>query len=159
MRYLRSVGEIWSCENISKGELVFQITQNGIRSINDLKKNTKACTGCGGCTPIVNDILKVTLESLGHKLKKTLCEHFDYSRQELYDIIKVKELKTFDLVLDSHGKGDGCEVCKPAVASLLASIWNEPLVHESTIQDTNDSYLANIQKCGSYSMVLRIDAG
>ncbi len=108
---------------------------------------------------MVNDILKVTLESLGHKLKKTLCEHFDYSRQELYDIIKVKELKTFDLVLDSHGKGDGCEVCKPAVASLLASIWNEPIVNQSTIQDTNDRYLANIQKGGSYSVVPRIAGG
>jgi len=134
IKNLPDAAQICSCENISKGELVFQITQNGVSSINELKKNTKACTGCGGCTPMVNDILKVTLESLGHKLKKTLCEHFDYSRQELYDIIKVKELKTFDLVLDSHGKGDGCEVCKPAVASLLASIWNEPIVNQSTIQ-------------------------
>ncbi len=159
IKNLPDAAQICSCENISKGELVFQITQNGVSSINELKKNTKACTGCGGCTPMVNDILKVTLESLGHKLKKTLCEHFDYSRQELYDIIKVKELKTFDLVLDSHGKGDGCEVCKPAVASLLASIWNEPIVNQSTIQDTNDRYLANIQKGGSYSVVPRIAGG
>jgi nitrite reductase (NADH) large subunit len=151
--------QICSCENISKGELVFQIIKNGMSSINELKKSTKACTGCGGCTPMVNDILKMTLETLGQKMKKALCEHFDYSRQELYDIIKVKEFKTFDQVLDSHGKGDGCEVCKPAVASLLASIWNEPIVHQSTIQDTNDRYLANIQKGGTYSVVPRIAGG
>jgi nitrite reductase (NADH) large subunit len=159
VKSLPDSAQICSCENISKGDLVFQVTQNGVCTVDGLKKSTKACTGCGGCTPIVNDILKITLESLGHKVKKTLCEHFDYSRQELFDIIKVKELKTFNQVLDSNGKGDGCEICKPAVASLLASIWNEPIVHQSTIQDTNDRYLANIQKGGSYSVVPRIAGG
>ena len=159
LKSLPDSAQICSCENISKGDLVRQVTQNGVITIDGLKKSTKACTGCGGCTPMVNDILKITLESLGHKVKKTLCEHFDYSRQELFDIIKVKELKTYNQVLDSHGKGDGCEICKPAVASLLASIWNEPIVHQSTIQDTNDRYLANIQKGGSYSVVPRIAGG
>jgi len=159
VKSLPGSAQICSCENISKGDLVFQVTQNGVCTVDGLKKSTKACTGCGGCTPMVNDILKITLESLGHKVKKTLCEHFDYSRQELFDIIKVKELKTYNQVLDSNGKGDGCEICKPAVASLLASIWNEPIVHQSTIQDTNDRYLANIQKGGSYSVVPRIAGG
>jgi nitrite reductase (NADH) large subunit len=124
-----------------------------------LKKSTKACTGCGGCAPMVTDILKITLESLGVKVKKTLCEHFDYSRQELYDIIRVKEIKTYDSLLNSHGKGDGCEICKPAVASLLASIWNELIVKQDTIQDTNDRFLANIQRGGTYSVVPRIAGG
>src|SRR6478609_3153966 len=159
VKALPDSAQICSCENISKGDIVFQVTQNGVTTVDGIKKSTKACTGCGGCTPMVNDILKITLESLGHKVKKTLCEHFDYSRQELFDIIKVKELKTYNQVLDSHGKGDGCEICKPAVASLLASIWNEPIVHQSTIQDTNDRYLANIQKGGSYSVVPRIAGG
>ena len=159
VKALPDSAQICSCENISKGDIVVQVTQNGVTTVDGIKKSTKACTGCGGCTPMVNDILKISLESLGHKVKKTLCEHFDYSRQELFDIIKVKELKTYNQVLDSNGKGDGCEICKPAVASLLASIWNEPIVHQSTIQDTNDRYLANIQKGGSYSVVPRIAGG
>jgi len=159
VKALPDSAQICSCENISKGDIVFQVTQNGVTTVDGIKNSTRACTGCGGCTPMVNDILKITLESLGYKVKKTLCEHFDYSRQELFDVIKVKELKTFNQVLDSHGKGDGCEICKPAVASLLASIWNEPIVHQSTIQDTNDRYLANIQKGGSYSVVPRIAGG
>lgn len=159
VKSLPGSAQICSCENISKGDLVFQIKENGVNSIDGLKKSTKACTGCGGCTPMVNDILKITLESLGHKIKKTLCEHFDFSRQELYDIIKVKEPRTFNAVLNSHGKGEGCEICKPAVASLLASIWNEPILYQNTIQDTNDRYLANIQKGGTYSVVPRIAGG
>jgi nitrite reductase (NADH) large subunit len=159
VKNLPDAAQICSCENISKGDLVLQITEKGATTVNDLKKTTKACTGCGGCTPIVNDILKITLESLGHKVKKTLCEHFDYSRQELYDLIKVKSVKTYHDLIDLHGRGDGCEVCKPAVASLLASIWNEPILEQNTIQDTNDRFLANIQRGGTYSVVPRIAGG
>ncbi len=159
VKNLPDEAQICSCENISKGSLVTQIKENGITTLDGLKKSTKACTGCGGCTSIVNDILKLTLESMGHKMKKSLCEHFDYSRQELYDIIKVKGIKTYDDLLNSHGKDDGCEICKPAVASLLASIWNELIVKQDTIQDTNDRFLANIQRGGTYSVVPRVAGG
>ena len=159
VKNLPNAAQICSCENVSKGDLVCQIKEHGATTVNDLKKKTKACTGCGGCTPMVNDILKLTLESLGHSIKKTLCEHFEYSRQELFDIIKVKGIKTYNALLDSVGKGDGCEICKPAIASLLASIWNELIAEQDTIQDTNDRYLANIQRGGTYSVVPRIAGG
>ena len=156
---LPDAAQICSCENICKGEIIKQVTECNATKLDDIKKSTKACTGCGGCTPLVNDILKLTLESLGHSVKKTLCEHFDYTRQELYDIVKVKNIKRYDDLLDSHGKGDGCEICKPAVASILASVWNELIAEQSTIQDTNDRYLANIQRGGTYSVVPRIAGG
>ncbi|RAW00066.1 nitrite reductase large subunit NirB [Pseudochryseolinea flava] len=156
---LPDTAQICSCENITKGELVHQITECGITSVDGLKKSTKACTGCGGCTPLVNDLLKITLESMGHKVKKVLCEHFDFSRQELYDLIKVKGIKSYDALLDMHGKGDGCEICKPAVASLMASIWNDLILEQDTIQDSNDRFLANIQRGGTYSVVPRIAGG
>jgi nitrite reductase (NADH) large subunit len=159
VKSLPDTAQICSCENVTKGEIVRQVTECGAKAVDDIKKSTKACTGCGGCTPLVNDLLKITLESLGHKVKKTLCEHFDYTRQELYDLIKVKGIKTYDSLLDTYGTGDGCEVCKPAAASLLASIWNELIVEQDTIQDTNDRFLANIQRGGTYSVVPRIAGG
>ncbi|MBL0744779.1 nitrite reductase large subunit NirB [Chryseolinea lacunae] len=159
VKSLPDSAQICACENITKGDLVLQITEKGVKTLDDLKKSTKACTGCGGCTPMVNDILKLTLESMGVTVKKSLCEHFDFTRQELYDIIKVKGLKSYEDVLEQHGKGHGCEVCQPAVASLLASIWNEPILNQSTIQDTNDRFLANIQRGGTYSVVPRIAGG
>lgn len=159
VKSLPDTAQICACENVSKGDLVFQITENSVSTIDQLKKSTKACTGCGGCTPMVNDLLKITLESMGYVIKKTLCEHFSFTRQELYDIIKVKEIKNYETLLDLHGKGDGCEICKPAVASLLASIWNELIISQDTIQDTNDRFLANIQRGGTYSVVPRIAGG
>jgi nitrite reductase (NADH) large subunit len=159
IKSLPDSAQICSCENVSKGDIIHQVTTCDVKTIDGLKKSTKACTGCGGCTPIVNDLLKVTLESMGVRVKKTLCEHFEYTRQELYDIIKVKEIKDFETLLNAHGSGDGCEVCKPAVASLLASIWNDLITKHDTIQDTNDRFLANIQRGGSYSVVPRIPGG
>jgi nitrite reductase (NADH) large subunit len=159
VKALPAEAQICSCENVTKGQLVCQVTDHGATNINDLKKSTKACTGCGGCTPLVNDLLKLTLESLGHVVKKTLCEHFLYTRQELYDIIRIREIRSFNELLDACGKGDGCEICKPAVASLLASIWNELIAEQDTIQDTNDRFLANIQRGGTYSVVPRIPGG
>ncbi|MEO5977014.1 MAG: nitrite reductase large subunit NirB [Chryseolinea sp.] len=155
---LPDTAQICACENVSKGDISDVIKEGGT-TLNDIKKVTKACTGCGGCTPMVNDVIKLTLESLGHKIKTSLCQHFDFSRQELYDIIKIKQIKTFELLLKDHGAGDGCEVCQPAIASLLASIWNDSIVTQSTIQDTNDRFLANIQRGGTYSVVPRIAGG
>jgi len=88
-----------------------------------------------------------------------LCEHFDYSRQELFDLLKINDIRTYDDALDRFGKGDGCEVCKPAVGSILAGFWNDLVVKQHTIQDTNDRFLANIQKGGSYSVVPRMAGG
>src|SRR5687768_5041420 len=156
---LPDTAQICACENVSKADIVSQIAGNGARTLDDLKKNTRACTGCGGCTPMVADILKTTLEDLGHQVKKTLCEHFEYTRQELYDIVRSTGVKDFDTLLTTHGRGEGCEICKPAIASLFASIWNEMILSQVAIQDTNDRYLANIQRGGTYSVVPRIAGG
>jgi nitrite reductase (NADH) large subunit len=88
-----------------------------------------------------------------------LCEHFNFTRQELFDIIKISGIRTYDALIEEYGKGHGCEVCKPAVASMMASIWNEMILKQATIQDTNDQYLANIQRGGTYSVVPRIAGG
>jgi nitrite reductase (NADH) large subunit len=151
---------ICSCESVSKGDICNAVT-DGCETVDAIKKCTKAGTGCGGCVPMLKDLMVHTLKSQGKYIRNVLCEHFSYSRQELYDLIKVKELKSYDAVLDEIGHGDGCEVCKPAIASILASLWNEMILKKGneTAQDSNDRYLANIQKGGTYSVVPRIAGG
>ncbi len=152
---------ICSCESVTKGAICHEVIENGLSTFNEIKKCTKAGTGCGGCVPMVKDIINGTLKAQGVYVKNVLCEHFDYSRQELYDLVKINELKTYNQVLDKFGKGDGCELCKPPVASILASLWNEMILEKgnATVQDSNDRYLANIQKGGTYSVVPRIPGG
>jgi nitrite reductase (NADH) large subunit len=153
--------KICSCENVSKGAICDAICRNGLTSVAEIKKCTGAGTGCGGCVPLVTDILKAEMKRSGVKVSNSICEHFAYSRQELYHLIRVHNIHTFDELLDQHGKGLGCEVCKPAVASILASTWNEYVLTDAhfPLQDTNDHFLANIQRDGSYSVVPRIPGG
>jgi nitrite reductase (NADH) large subunit len=149
---------ICSCEAVSKSAICSAVN-DGACSIDGIKKCTKAGTGCGGCVPLVKDLIAGTMKANGQYVKNVICEHFEYSRQELFDLVKINKVKNYDLVLDHFGKGDGCEVCKPAVASILSSLWNDVIVKQGTIQDSNDRYLANIQKGGTYSVVPRIPGG
>lgn len=149
---------ICSCEAISKADICSAV-DSGACSVDDIKKCTKAGTGCGGCVPLVKDLIAGTMKANGQYVKNVICEHFEYSRQELFDLVKINKVKNYDLVLDHFGKGDGCEVCKPAVASILSSLWNDVIAKQDTIQDSNDRYLANIQKGGTYSVVPRIPGG
>ena len=156
---LPDAAQVCSCNNVTKGEIRSAICQNGLTQISQIKSSTKAGTGCGGCLPVVESLLAAELKKAGKSEKKTLCEHFPYSRQELFEIVKVMKHRTFDELLATHGRGTGCELCKPTVASILASLWNEPILKHDTLQDTNDRFLANIQRGGSYSVVPRIPGG
>lgn len=150
---------ICACESVTKGDLIEAIGEKGCETIKGLCKETKAATGCGGCKPMVKDLLQESLKSMGKTVKAQICEHFPYSRRELFDLISVKDIATYDQALDEIGHGDGCEVCKPALASIFASLYNETAVKQQTIQDTNDRFLANIQRNGTYSVVPRIPGG
>lgn len=151
---------ICSCENVTKGDICSVIEEQGQEDIDSIKKCTKAGTGCSGCVPMLDDLLTQSMQARGKEVRKVICEHFDYTRQELFDLIKVRELHTFDELLDDVGQGNGCEKCKPAAASLLASAWNDHVLKDrDTIQDTNDRFLANIQKGGTYSVIPRVPGG
>jgi nitrite reductase (NADH) large subunit len=152
---------ICSCEAVTKGMICDEVINNKVDNFTAMKKCTKAGSGCGGCVPMVKDLINGTLKEQGVYVRNILCEHFDYTRQELYDLVKINQVKTYDDVLNLFGKGDGCEVCKPAVASILASLWNDIILQKgnATAQDSNDRFLANIQKGGTYSVVPRIPGG
>lgn len=152
---------ICSCEGISKGTICTAVTEGGCESVDDIKKCTKAGTGCGGCIPMVKDLMLHTMKQNGKYVRNVVCEHFQLSRQELYDLIRIHDLKNYEHVLDNLGKGDGCETCKPLVSSILASLWNDMILKKGndTAQDSNDRFLANIQKGGTYSVVPRIPGG
>jgi nitrite reductase (NADH) large subunit len=151
---------ICSCYNVTKGAICTAV-EDGAYTMAEVKSCTSAGTGCGGCAPMVKDTLGYQLTALGFEVNNDLCEHFAYSRQELYSLIRVQGIKTFDALLDEHGSGHGCEICKPTVASILASCWNDYVLKPelTPLQDSNDYYLGNIQKDGTYSVVPRVPGG
>ena len=137
--------QVCSCNNVTKGQMLASIRDGDLTTLDGIKSCTTAGTGCGGRVPLVTDILNADLAAAGKTVNTNLCEHFAFTRPELYEIIKITQIRTFGELIDKHGRGSGCEICKPAVTSILAGLWNESILEpeHQALQDTNDRCLAN----------------
>lgn len=157
---LPETAQICSCYNVTKGDILSAM-DGGCMSVADVKAETSASTGCGGCAALLKTVVDSELTKRGVEVNTDICEHFPYTRQDLYNLIRVEGIKSFEELLDKHGKGRGCDICKPAVGAILASTWNDYVLKQDhmALQDTNDFALANIQKDGTYSVVPRIPGG
>ncbi|KPI45075.1 Nitrite [NAD(P)H] [Cyphellophora attinorum] len=156
--------QICSCHNVAKRDVVEQVKNGTCKSLGEVKSCTKAGTGCGGCMPIVTSIFNKTMKDMGQTVLNHLCPHFKYSRADLYNIIYVKKLDSFSAVMKEVGSEEGstgCELCKPAVGSILAGMYNKHVLEKPLhgLQDTNDKYLGNIQRNGTYSVMPRVSGG
>jgi nitrite reductase (NADH) large subunit len=151
---------ICSCNGVTKGALCAAIAE-GCQSLGSLKTKTKAATSCGGCAPMTKQVLDAEMKKRGFRVNNHLCEHFAHSRQELFHLVKIDSIRSFQELIDKHGRGKGCDICKPAAASIFASCWNEMILkpRHAPLQDTNDYFLANLQKDGTYSVVPRVPGG
>ncbi len=156
---LDDAAQVCSCNGVTRGTICRAVRDDGLTSVAEVKACTRAGTGCGGCVPLVASLIQSELAKAGRAVKPLLCEHFAFTRQELFQIVKLGRITSFDALLASHGSGAGCEICRPAVASILASTWNDFVLAHATIQDTNDRFLANIQRGGTYSVIPRIPGG
>ncbi|MDD3328614.1 MAG: nitrite reductase large subunit NirB [Zoogloea sp.] len=152
--------QICSCNNVSKGQICAAVA-DGVSEIGGMKACTKAGASCGGCVPLVTQVMKAEMARRGMAVNNHLCEHFAHSRQALYHLVRVGQIRTFDELLAKHGHGLGCDICKPTAASILASCWNDFVLQDelASLQDSNDYFLGNIQKDGSYSVVPRMAGG
>lgn len=156
--------QICSCHNVTKGDVVNVVKDGSCKSLGDVKSCTKAGTGCGGCMPLVTSIFQKQMKSMGQEVKNHLCPHFNHSRMDLYNIISVKRLKTLQEVMKEAGNDPdslGCEACKPTIGSIFASLYNRHVMDKPVhgLQETNDRYLGNIQRNGTYSVIPRVSAG
>ncbi|GGM42286.1 nitrite reductase large subunit [Longimycelium tulufanense] len=150
-------GQVCSCNAVTKGTIKDAIVVGGCTDVAGIKACTKAGTTCGSCVPM----LKQLLSSCGVEQSKAICEHFEYSRAELFEIIRATRVRTFSELVEKHGRGRGCDICKPAVASILASLGAGHVLEgeQATLQDTNDRFLANMQRNGTYSVIPRVPGG
>ncbi|WP_413757116.1 nitrite reductase large subunit NirB [Streptomyces sp. MMBL 11-3] len=162
---------VCSCHNVTKGAIRGAVTEHSCTTVPEVKKCTKAGTGCGSCVKVLGQLVTAELEASGVEVDKGLCGCFAQTREELYEIVLALRVSSYRQLLDRYGRedargGDGCEVCKPAVGSVIASL--APVIgaenhvlggEQAALQDTNDHFLANLQKNGSYSIVPRIPGG
>ncbi|GAA0210079.1 nitrite reductase large subunit NirB [Actinomadura nitritigenes] len=152
---------ICSCNNVTAETIRGAIAAESLTDVGAVKGCTRAGTSCGSCVPLVKRILDAELTAAGIEVSKAICEHFDYSRAELFDIVRGGRVASFTQLVQEHGRGRGCDICKPAVASILASLGNGHILEgeQAALQDTNDHFLANLQRNGTYSVVPRVPGG
>ncbi|MET7705565.1 nitrite reductase large subunit NirB [Micromonospora sp. NPDC005413] len=153
---LPAAAQVCSCNAVTRSDVDAAIAE-GCADVPALKACTRAGTSCGSCVPT----LKQLLDAAGVVQSSALCEHFDVSRRELFEIVRVRGIRTFSRLVAEHGRGRGCDICKPVVASILASLGTGHVLdgEQASLQDTNDHFLANLQRDGSYSVVPRIPGG
>lgn len=154
---LPDTAQICSCNAVTKGAITTAVTEQGCADVAAVKSCTTAGTGCGSCVPALTKLLA----HAGVEQSTALCEHFAASRAELFEIVRATGISTFTELVERHGRGRGCDVCKPAVASILASLGNGHILdgEQAALQDTNDHFLANLQRNGTYSVVPRVPGG
>jgi nitrite reductase (NADH) large subunit len=162
---LRRSATVCSCENVSAGAICDAADESirtlGQADVATVKTRTRAGTGCGGCVPQIGELVRIRLAEAGIETSGRLCEHFERTRQELCDIVRLTGIRTFAELIGRYGAGAGCEICKPAMASIFASVIGEHILDGggSSIQDSNDHFLANLQRNGTYSVVPRVPGG
>ncbi|CAN5402614.1 nitrite reductase large subunit NirB [soil metagenome] len=152
---------VCSCNNVTAGAIRCSVTEQGCTDIAGVKACTKAGTSCGSCVSLVKNIMVAQLAEAGIEANNDLCEHFAFTRAQLFDIVRVSGITTFSTLITKHGSGRGCDICRPVAASILATLGNGHVLdgENAAIQDTNDHVMANMQKDGTYSVVPRIAGG
>lgn len=152
---------VCSCNNVTAGTIRCSVTEGGCTDLAGVKACTKAGTSCGSCLPLVKRLVTTELERSGVEVSQALCEHFEFSRAQVFDVVRVQGLTTFSEIVARHGRGRGCDICKPVIGSILASLGAGHILEgeRASLQDTNDHVMANLQKDGSYSVVPRIPGG
>lgn len=152
---------ICSCNNVTADTVRGAVREDSLTDLAAVKDRTRAGTSCGSCVPLVKRLLDAELAAAGIEVGTALCEHFDQGRAELFEIVRAERITGFTQLVQKHGRGRGCDICKPAVASILASLGRGHILEgeQAALQDTNDHFLANLQRNGTYSVVPRIPGG
>ena len=158
---LPDAATVCSCNNVSAGSIRESVTDHDCHDLSAVKACTRAGTSCGSCVPLVKKIMTTEMTKAGLAVSTAMCEHFAMSRADLFGAVQVAELTAFSEIIARFGTGSGCDICKPAVASILASLYNGHVLAEgrAALQDTNDRVMANMQKDGTYSVVPRVPGG
>ena len=129
-----------------------------------VKECTRAGTGCGSCVPLLKPARRGRAGGRGVEVDNGAVRALRaHPRRAVRDRAGAADLtSSANCSTARHGRGRGCEICKPAVASILASPAATSHIldgEQAALQDTNDHFLANIQRNGTYSVVPRIPGG
>ncbi|WP_148715670.1 nitrite reductase large subunit NirB [Chitinolyticbacter meiyuanensis] len=155
--------EVCGCNGVCKGTIVKAIKGQGLFTIDDVKKHTKAASSCGSCTGLVEQILMNTLGGSFQETPKTraVCGCTDHTHGEVRRAIREQRLTTHQAVYAflEWRTPNGCATCRPAVNYYLLSTWPKEAVDDPQSRFVNERVHANIQKDGTFSVIPQMKGG
>lgn len=159
---LPDTAEICGCNGVSKGQIVHAIRE-GLFTLEEVRKCTKASASCGSCTGLVEQLLVSTLGGVydSSPRKKALCACTDFSHQEVREAIQKEKLLSTRAVFQflQWRHPGGCATCRPAVNYYVRTAWPAEGQDDASSRFINERAHANIQKDGTYSVIPRIYGG
>lgn len=154
---------ICGCNGVSKGTICSAIRERGLTTVDEVKNCTSASRSCGGCKPLVGELLAHVLgDSYDQSAaKETICGCTELGRDELLEEIRVKGLTHVREVMSVLGwkQPEGCSKCRPALNYYLSMLNPAQYQDDRTSRFVNERMHANIQKDGTYSIVPRMYGG
>ena len=160
---MADTAEVCGCNGVCKGQITTAVTAQGLTTLDDVRAVTKASASCGSCTPLVEQLLKLTLGD-GFKAQtgpKPVCKCTAHG----HDIVRARivewELKSVPAVMQAMEwtTPDGCSSCRPALNYYLLCAWPGEYRDDAQSRFVNERVHANIQKDGTYSVVPRMWGG
>jgi len=161
---MADTAEVCGCNGVCKGVIVKAIKEQGLFSLEDVRKHTKASSSCGSCTGLVEQILASTVGGAyqpADTKAKPMCGCTDHTHEDVRATIRQNKLLTHDAVYKfmEWRTPNGCASCRPAVNYYMLSTWPHEAVDDSQSRFINERAHANIQKDGTYSVVPRMWGG
>jgi len=156
--------EVCGCNGVCKGAIVKAIQKNGLFSVDEVKKHTKAASSCGSCAGLVEQILISTVGGAADvkpKSEKAICGCSNLNHGQMRKAIRDHHLVTLSSAMRfmDWRTPDGCATCRPALNYYLISTWPGEAKDDPQSRLINERAHANIQKDGTYSVVPRMWGG
>jgi nitrite reductase (NADH) large subunit len=156
--------EVCGCNGVCKGTIVKAIKEQGLFTLDDVRKHTKASSSCGSCTGLVEQILASTVGGAyqpAQTKNKPVCGCTDHTHEEVRRTIREQHLLAIPAVMQfmEWGTPNGCATCRPALNYYLLSTWPHEAADDPQSRFINERAHANIQKDGTYSVVPRMWGG
>ena len=156
--------EVCGCNGIKKGAIVKAIREQGLTSVDDIKRCTKAASSCGSCAGLCEQILIATVggaADLTPKTEKPVCGCTDHNHGSIRQAIRDQHLISIPAVMTALNwrTPNGCATCRPALNYYLISSWPKEAKDDPQSRFINERAHANIQKDGTFSVIPQMKGG
>ena len=154
---------ICNCNSVTKGTILEAIQREGLTTVEEIKKCTKVSSSCGGCKPLVADLLSYIQNNDCEEVleeKPCLCSCTTLNDDEVVQEVQRQGLTSLQEVMEvlDWKNREGCSICTPAINYYLGMI-NPEYEGKQEVLFINEKMNAVIQSDGTYTLIPQMYGG